>query len=611
VPPLPSVEKDIQLWLSNRFKVDVPEDAEDKKLYNATKELVLPVLRQVTIEQSIRKLNLMDVLEAGIKHAAATNNRELSAQINKILENIAKLEEYGLVTKEDNYESFVHAVALEVANRAAIRENQRKEISRLNAALNKLRQGPTAADMTDAQARLTSAQANLAKAQAGPTDQDAASARQKVENAKNALWASQASRDATCGRPKGGDTDPQCQQARAQVNSAEGNVAIAQNDLDKLLAGPNQNDVISAQQQVTQAQAAIDKLRQGPTAADITQAQSSITQAEAALEAVKSGPDPIDVQVAQAGVEQAQVNLKQAQLKLQQSTLTAPFNGVITAVTLVPGQNMSASGNPVQLSDLGTLQVVTNVSELDRARLKVGQEVQMTLEALPGVNVEGIVDAISTAGVTTQGVVNFPVTIKLVNPDPAIAPGMTANLNIIIDKRDNVLLVPNRALRNNGRQRAVTVMVEGQQISVPVQTGMTDGTNTEITGGGLKEGDQIVVGETRLIVFMGARPAQGAPMQQPMQQQPMMQQPGMVQQPMMQPGMMPTAMATGMPGIVPTAAPPSNSGGGRRPHSSSNRPQQAGGAATPSAVPDRPQQPAHPAGGGGDDDDVINNPYRH
>jgi len=140
VPPLPETEKDIQLWLANRFKTDVPEDPEEKKLYNATKELVLPVLRQVPIEQSIRKLNLMDVLESGIKHAAATNNRDLSQQINRILENIQKLEGYGLVTKEDNYESFVHAVALEVANRATIRENQRKEISRLNAALNKLRQ---------------------------------------------------------------------------------------------------------------------------------------------------------------------------------------------------------------------------------------------------------------------------------------------------------------------------------------------------------------------------------------------------------------------------------------------------------------------------------------
>ncbi len=140
VPPLPNTEKDIQLWLSNRFKADVPEDPEERKLFNATKELVLPVLRQVPIEQSIRKLNLMDVLEAGIKHAAATNNKELSNQINKILENISKLEEYHLVTKDDNYESFVHEVALEVANRATIRENQRKEISRLNAALNKLRQ---------------------------------------------------------------------------------------------------------------------------------------------------------------------------------------------------------------------------------------------------------------------------------------------------------------------------------------------------------------------------------------------------------------------------------------------------------------------------------------
>jgi predicted transcriptional regulator YdeE len=80
----------------------------------------------VPIEQSIRKLNLMDVLEAGIKHAAATNNKELSNQINKILENIAKLEEYGMVTKDDNYESFVHAVALEVANRAQVNEERGK-----------------------------------------------------------------------------------------------------------------------------------------------------------------------------------------------------------------------------------------------------------------------------------------------------------------------------------------------------------------------------------------------------------------------------------------------------------------------------------------------------
>lgn len=379
------------------------------------------------------------------------------------------------------------------------------------AGLNKLRQGPTAAEVTDAQARLTTAQANLEKAKAGPTEQDIANARQKIENAKNSLWASQSSRDATCGRPKGGDSDPQCQQARANVNSAEGNVRMAENDLEKLLAGPDPNDVIPAEQSVRQAEAALAKLRQGPTAADVAQAQSSITQAQAALEATQAGPDDLTIQVAQTAVEQAEVQIKQNQLKLKQATIFAPFDGVITAVAVVPGQNVGGSANPVQISDLNTLQVVTNVSELDRARLKVGQEVQMTLEALPGVNVRGQVASVSPAGVTQQGVVNFPVTIKLVNADPAVAPGMTANLNIIVDQRNDVLLVPNRAIRNTGRQRTVTVLYEGQQIQVPVQTGLTDGTNTEITGGGLKAGDQVVLTATSGATGGGFGPGGGGP----------------------------------------------------------------------------------------------------
>ena len=336
----------------------------------------------------------------------------------------------------------------------------------------------------------------MQKAQTGATEQDIANARQKVENAKNALWGAQANRDAICGRAKNPDEDPACQQQRANVNQQEGNVQMAQNDLDKLLSGPNPNDITVAQQNVRQAQAALDKLRQGPTAADIAQAQASITQAQAALDATTAGPDELNIQIAQTAVDQAEVSLKQAQYKLSQATLTAPFDGVITAANVVPGQNIGASANPVQLADLGTLQVVTNVSELDRARLKVGQEVQMTFDALPGVTAKGEVTSISPAGVTQQGVVNFPVTVKITSADPAIAPGMTANLNVIIEHKDDVLLVPNRAIRTQGRNRTVTVLYEGQQITVPVQTGMTDGTNTEVSSNALKEGDQVVLTST-------------------------------------------------------------------------------------------------------------------
>ncbi|MFN8484895.1 MAG: efflux RND transporter periplasmic adaptor subunit [Anaerolineae bacterium] len=370
------------------------------------------------------------------------------------------------------------------------------KVDQAKASVNKLYAGPTAADLADTQARITQAQANLDKVRAGATQQDIASAQQKVEQAKNALWGAQANRDAICGRTKNPDADPSCQSNRAQVGQAEANVQIAQNSLDALLAGPNVNDVTSAEQQVAQAQAALQKLRQGPTTADVASAQAGVTQAQAALDALAAGPDELAVKVAQTAVDQAQVALDQAKYKLDQATLTAPFDGVVTAVNVVPGQSISGSTNPVTFADLSSLQVTTNVSELDRSRLKVGQDVEMTLDAVPGVTLKGKVASISPAGVLQQGVVNYPVTINLSNPDPAVAAGMTANMNIIVDSKDNVLLVPNRAIRTQGRQRLITVMVEGQQISLPVEAGMTDGTNTEVSGEGLKEGDQVVLQST-------------------------------------------------------------------------------------------------------------------
>jgi Ras GTPase-activating-like protein IQGAP2/3 len=131
-------DREIQLTLTNRFKVEVEEESEIQKLYTETKELVIPILRLVPIQNTIQRLNLMDILEFGIKHATENNNRDLSDKINKVLENLGKLEKEDVVSKEDNYESFIHDVALEVANRSAIREQQRKEIIRLRTTLDNL-----------------------------------------------------------------------------------------------------------------------------------------------------------------------------------------------------------------------------------------------------------------------------------------------------------------------------------------------------------------------------------------------------------------------------------------------------------------------------------------
>ena len=95
----------------------------------------------------------------------------------------------------------------------------------------------------------------------------------------------------------------------------------------------------------------------------------------------------------------------------------------------------------------------------------------------------------------SSGVVNYPVTVAITNTTDAVKTGMTSNVNIIVAERDNVLTVPNRAIRTVGKQKTVTVLFEGQQIQTPVQAGLSGDSATEITSG-LKEGDVVVLTTT-------------------------------------------------------------------------------------------------------------------
>jgi len=92
-------------------------------------------------------------------------------------------------------------------------------------------------------------------------------------------------------------------------------------------------------------------------------------------------------------------------------------------------------------------------------------------------------------------VVNYPVTVAVKNPPPGVKTGMTSNVNIVTDQKNDVLMVANRAIRNVGRQKMATVLFEGRQIQAPVVTGMSGDSQTEIVSG-LNEGDVVVVGTT-------------------------------------------------------------------------------------------------------------------
>lgn len=200
------------------------------------------------------------------------------------------------------------------------------------------------------------------------------------------------------------------------------------------------------------------------------------------------------LRVAQASLDGAKVAVEQAQRNIDKARIIAPFDGIVAAVNYNVGDS-AGTNTALALADISTLQVKVTLAEVDVAKVKVGQSAQMTLDALPGATFDAQVTALGPVATVTSGVVNYPVIVSVNNPNSSIKPGMTANLAIQVDRRDNVLLIPTRAVRTQGNQKQVTVLYKGQSINTPITTGLASDTQIEVMSG-LKEGDQVVVQQT-------------------------------------------------------------------------------------------------------------------
>jgi HlyD family secretion protein len=125
------------------------------------------------------------------------------------------------------------------------------------------------------------------------------------------------------------------------------------------------------------------------------------------------------------------------------------------------------------VADLSHLEIVVNLAETDINRVRVGQDVQITLDALPNATLQGKVTQIAPAGVITQGVVNYPVSIQLTDASRGVKTGMSSNLNIVVQQRDNVLMVPNRAVKTAAAGAAAPVVASGVAPSGAAGAGAT------------------------------------------------------------------------------------------------------------------------------------------
>jgi HlyD family secretion protein len=450
----------------------------------------------------------------------------------------------------------------------------RAQVDAAQAAYDKLVAGAASSDIAAAQAAVTSAQAAYTAAvnAANAGDSNLATAAAAVQKAQAAVQAAQAAYDKVAGEPNIGSS-PQALTLQSATTDYQSALASYQS-LQATSKSDAASKVQSAKAALDQAQANLVKLQTQVNQNDVVSAKALVTQAQNNLEKLLAGSDANTLDIAQNGVDQANIALQQAQAALAQAQVVAPFDGIVTAVNVTPGQEAANSTTgAIQLADLNHLQVVVNMAEVDVNKTKVGQDVQVTLDAVPNRTFQGKVSLIAPAGVMTQGVVNYPVTIDLSAPSNAVKTGMTANLNVIIAQHDSVLMVPNRAVKTAasganganrqatgtttagsgangatqnqtgnagaaaagntangangsagtrpanagngsasgtarqgggtgsgnfqrpGRQQYVTVLQNGQQVQVPVQTGLSNDTMTEIVSG-LNEGDVVVLNTT-------------------------------------------------------------------------------------------------------------------
>jgi len=217
-------------------------------------------------------------------------------------------------------------------------------------------------------------------------------------------------------------------------------------------------------------------------------AQAQYADALREWERVKDGPNPDDITAAQARIAALEATIDFKNLK-------APFDGTITEIRSKPGDQVSPGSTSFRIDDLSHLLVDVEIPEIDINRLKVGMPARISFDAINGREYEGVITQVAQVANISAGIVNFTVTLELTNPDELVRPGMTAAVNIVESEIENVLIIPNRAVRLREGQRVVYILKPGELIPTPVDItiGSTSDLQSQVLEGDIKEGDVIVL----------------------------------------------------------------------------------------------------------------------
>ena len=216
------------------------------------------------------------------------------------------------------------------------------------------------------------------------------------------------------------------------------------------------------------------------TSIEIAVAQAELELAKAQFEEAQEKYDEIVAGPTAQAIAAAEARVTAAEATLSQAYISAPFSGVVTDAFPTVGDVVAPGQLAFRLDDISRLLVDVDVSEVDINRVVEGQLATLTFDAAPEKEYEGKVVAVALAGTSEQGAVNFRVTVELTNADEGVRPGMTAGVSIVVTELEDVLLVPNRAVRIQDGQRVIYLLVDGQLRTAEVSLGASSESFSEI-----------------------------------------------------------------------------------------------------------------------------------
>lgn len=287
--------------------------------------------------------------------------------------------------------------------------------------------------------------------------------------------------------------------------------------------------VLQTQATITETRAAYDRLVEvGRLSLNKALSKSDMDTARAALERAKA-----DYAGALAAVSQAEATLKLNQTDLAKTEIRSPINGIVLTRSVEPGQTVAASLQAPELfslaENLAQMELQVDVDEADVGQVQAGQMATFTVDAYPDRSYPAELTQVRFGAKTTSGVVTYETILTVDNSDLSLRPGMTATADIIVTQKNDILLVPNAALRftpkkidattSSGgslfsklmprpprradkrkeaggaveKNQQVWILTGGQPMAVPVTIGLTDGTSSQIVDGNVQPGMELVI----------------------------------------------------------------------------------------------------------------------